>query len=128
MRRAFLNRPRLVEKAAGFCGLSVLTDAIDPSVFLLLTRWTDADSFRAWHRSDRHHHSHELIPHGLKLDATFTALTIGNAHVAWNVYHFTRNRRFSGRLAISGLSTLPNFRITGQIQKLHCSLVDQRKG
>jgi diguanylate cyclase (GGDEF)-like protein len=79
VRWAFLNRPRLVEKAAGFCGLDVLTDAADPSVFLLLTRWTDKESFRAWHRSEAHHQSHELIPRGLKLDASFTSLTIGNS-------------------------------------------------
>ena len=54
VRKAFLNRPRFVEKAAGFCGLEVLTDAADPSLFLLLTRWTDEASFRAWHRSDAH--------------------------------------------------------------------------
>ncbi len=51
-----------------------------------------------------------------------------NADVAWNVYHFTANRRVSSRLAISGLSTSPNFRFLGQVQKFHCSLVDQRKG
>ncbi len=76
--RAFLNRPRLVEKAAGFCGLDVLTDAANPSVFLLLTRWTDESSFQAWHRSEAHHQSHSMMPQGLKLDATFTSLTIGN--------------------------------------------------
>ncbi len=79
VRRAFLNRPRLVEKTAGFRGLEVLSDAADPSVFLLVTRWTDQASFQAWHRSDAHHRSHEMIPHGLKLDATFTSLTVGNS-------------------------------------------------
>jgi len=79
VRRAFLHRPYLVEKAVGFCGLDVLTDAADPSVFLLLTRWTDQESFRAWHRSAAHHQSHALIPRGLKLDASFTSLTIGNS-------------------------------------------------
>jgi len=77
VRTAFLNRPRLVEKARGFCGLDVLTDSSDPSVFLLLTRWTDEESFRVWHRSEEHHQSHGLIPQGLKLDASFTSLTIG---------------------------------------------------
>ena len=78
VRRAFLDRPRLVEKAPGFRGLNVLTDATDPSIFLLLTRWTDAESFRAWHRSEAHHESHQLIPQGLRLDPTFTSLTVGN--------------------------------------------------
>ncbi len=78
MRKAFLNRPRLVEKTAGFCGLDVLTDSADPAVFLLLTRWTDEESFRTWHRSEAHHQSHGFMPLGLKLDATFTSLTVGN--------------------------------------------------
>jgi heme-degrading monooxygenase HmoA len=79
VRRAFLNRPRLVEQTAGFRGLNVLTDAADPSVFLLLTRWTDEASFRTWHRSEAHLQSHGLIPDGLKLDASFTSLTVGNS-------------------------------------------------
>ena len=78
VRRAFVDRPGLVEKAAGFCGLNVLTDATDPAVFLLLTRWRDTESFQAWHRSKLHHKSHKWIPHGLKLDPSFTSLTIGN--------------------------------------------------
>lgn len=77
VRNAFLNRPRLVEKVPGFCGIDVMTDAADPSVFLLLTRWTDEETFRAWHKSDGHHHSHEMMPRGLKLDASFTSLTVG---------------------------------------------------
>lgn len=79
MRSAFLNRLRLVESVAGFCGLQVLTDAADPSVFRLLTRWTDEASFRTWYSSDAHHHSHELMPKGLKLDSSFTSLTVGNS-------------------------------------------------
>ena len=63
--QAFLNRPRLVEKAAGFCGLEVLTDAQDPALFFLVTRWTDEPSFRAWHSSEAHHQSHAFMPPGL---------------------------------------------------------------
>jgi heme-degrading monooxygenase HmoA len=76
VRQAFHNRPRLVEDAPGFLGMEVLTDQNDPSVFFLHTRWTDADSFRAWHASDAHHRSHAGIPRGLKLDAAFTQLTL----------------------------------------------------
>src|ERR1700687_1376819 len=79
VRRAFLDRPRLVEKAAGFCGLSVLTDTTDASVFLLLTRWADEASFRTWHCSEAHHQSHGYMPRGLKLDSSFTSLTVGNS-------------------------------------------------
>jgi diguanylate cyclase (GGDEF)-like protein len=79
VRHAFLARPHLVEKAAGFCGLEVLTDATDPSIFLVLTRWTDEESFRVWHRSEAHHESHQLIPQGLKLDPAFTSVTVGDS-------------------------------------------------
>ena len=78
VRAAFINRPRLVEKADGFRGLEVLTDATDPSIFLLLTRWRDKESFQVWHRSEGHRQSHELMPEGLKLDSSFTSLTVGN--------------------------------------------------
>jgi len=90
VRRAFLNRPRLVEKASGFCDFSVLTDVADPAVFLLLTRWIDAASFQTWHSSDEHHRSHGLMPKGLKLDATFTSLAVGN-HIEdpCGIEHFT---------------------------------------
>lgn len=79
VRQAFINRPGLVEKAPGFCGLEVLTDVSDSAVFMLLTRWTDQESYQSWHRSNAHHQSHKFIPKGLKLDAAFTSLTVGNA-------------------------------------------------
>jgi diguanylate cyclase (GGDEF)-like protein len=79
VRQAFLRRPRLVEKAPGFCGLDVLTEGSDPSIFLLLTRWTDEESFRTWHRSESHLESYSLIPEGLKLDASFTSVTIAHS-------------------------------------------------
>jgi len=79
VRQAFLNRPRFVEKVPGFLGLDVLTDAADPSVFLLLTRWSDEESFSAWHSSEAHHESHVFMPKGLKLDPKFTVLTVGNS-------------------------------------------------
>jgi heme-degrading monooxygenase HmoA len=80
VRSAFINRPRLVEKTVGFCGLDVLTDAADPSVFLLLTRWTNEEIFRTWHRSEGHDQSREFMPRSLKLDASFTSLKSGKPH------------------------------------------------
>lgn len=77
MRRAFLDRPRLVEGATGFCGLEVLTEAADPAAFLLVTRWVDENAFHQWHRGEAHHQSHQFIPKGLKLDASFTSVTVG---------------------------------------------------
>jgi len=79
VRKAFLARPRLVESAPGFCGIEILTDVADASVFLVVTRWSDEESFRAWHGSEAHHASHALIPKGLKLDASFTSVTVGRS-------------------------------------------------
>jgi len=76
VKEAFHNRPRLVEDAPGFLGMEVFNESNDPSVFLLLTRWTDVSSFRSWHSSDAHDLSHAGIPRGLKLDAAYTQLTI----------------------------------------------------
>ena len=69
---AFRNRPRLVETAPGFLGMEVFTDTKDDAVFYLITRWTDADSFRAWHAGAAHRQSHEFIPKGLKLTPAYT--------------------------------------------------------
>ncbi len=76
VKEAFHNRPRLVEQAPGFLGLEVFNEANDPSVFVLLTRWTDVSSFRLWHASEAHDLSHAGIPRGLKLDAAYTQLTV----------------------------------------------------
>jgi signal transduction histidine kinase/heme-degrading monooxygenase HmoA len=70
--RAFRERPRAVENAPGFLWLEVCVDTADPAVFYLITRWTDLNAFERWHGSPDHRKSHELIPKGLKLDATWT--------------------------------------------------------
>jgi heme-degrading monooxygenase HmoA len=76
VRGAFLARPRRVEGARGFLGLETFVDPRDPATFVLVTRWSDEPSFRAWHASPEHHRSHEGIPRGLKLDPTATELRI----------------------------------------------------
>lgn len=70
--RAFQERPGLVDDAPGFLGLEVFTDPGDPTVFYLVTRWTDQASFEAWHGSDAHRVSHKGIPRGLKLTPAYT--------------------------------------------------------
>jgi heme-degrading monooxygenase HmoA len=75
VRQAFQERPHLVEQAPGFRGMNVFTETGDPRTFLLITRWTDLESYRAWHSSEAHDLSHSGIPSGLKLDATQTQLT-----------------------------------------------------
>ncbi len=76
VRRAFLDRPRFVDDRSGFLGLEVFQDQTDCAVFYLVTRWSDLSSFRTWHSSPAHQHSHELMPKGLKLDSAFTELRI----------------------------------------------------
>jgi heme-degrading monooxygenase HmoA len=78
VREAFVHRPRRVEQVGGFCGLDVYTDTRDPSAFMLLTRWLDEESFRAWHSSPEHHASHALMPPGMKLDPRGTELVVAN--------------------------------------------------
>lgn len=78
VRDAFLHRPGLVDDVVGFLGMDVYQAAADGSIFHLVTRWTDQATYDAWHRSDAHRHSHAFIPRGLKLDATFTRLTVLN--------------------------------------------------
>jgi heme-degrading monooxygenase HmoA/hemerythrin-like domain-containing protein len=76
VKRAFFNRPHLVDKVPAFLGMETFADADDPTVFYLVTRWTDAESFRIWHKSANHRLSHKFIPKGLKLDPQYTKLTI----------------------------------------------------
>jgi heme-degrading monooxygenase HmoA len=72
VRRAFVERPGLVERAPGFVRMEVLTPLDDPREFWLLTWWSDEASFESWHRSHLHHESHRGIPKGLKLDPKST--------------------------------------------------------
>ncbi|HEX3177077.1 MAG TPA: ATP-binding protein [Methylomirabilota bacterium] len=74
VKAAFRQRPRLVDGEPGFLGMETFTDAAEPTTFYLVTRWTDATAFEAWHRSDAHHLSHRFIPRGLKLDSEWTKL------------------------------------------------------
>jgi len=76
VKEAFLHRPHLVDHVPGFLGMETFTEEKDGTAFYLLTRWTDAESFRAWHASPAHHASHRGIPKGLKLDPTFTKLWV----------------------------------------------------
>ena len=76
VKQAFLHRPHLVDHVPGFLGMETFTEEKDGTAFYLLTRWTDAESFRAWHASPAHHESHRGIPKGLKLDPSFTKITV----------------------------------------------------
>jgi signal transduction histidine kinase/heme-degrading monooxygenase HmoA len=72
VRAAFLSRPGFVDSARGFLGMETYNAKNDASIFYLVTRWSDQDSFHAWHHSQSHHESHRFIPKGLKLDGSYT--------------------------------------------------------
>lgn len=67
VRHAFVSRPHLVDKAHGFLGMEVMNPVENPAEFWLVTRWTDEQSYRSWHKSHAYHESHRDIPKGLKL-------------------------------------------------------------
>ena len=67
VKAAFRARPQLVDSASGFLRLDVLSPLEAPGEIWIMTYWTDAESYRAWHRSHVYHDSHQGIPKGLKL-------------------------------------------------------------
>jgi heme-degrading monooxygenase HmoA len=74
VRDAFLRRPHLVDGAAGFVRMDVVSPTRDEAEFWLLTYWQDEASFREWHHSHLYRQSHAGIPTGLKLDPEATEL------------------------------------------------------
>jgi heme-degrading monooxygenase HmoA len=64
---AFRSRPHIVEDAAGFVRMDVLSPRDNPQELWLLTYWTDEESYRNWHHGHTFGGSHAGIPKGLKL-------------------------------------------------------------
>lgn len=67
VKRAFVERPHLVDEAPGYMRMEVLSPLDCPDEIWLVTYWSDEQSFRAWHHSHLYHESHGRIPKGLKL-------------------------------------------------------------
>jgi heme oxygenase (mycobilin-producing) len=67
VKEAFRRRPHLVERSAGYVRMDVLSPRDRPEEVWLVTFWTDAESYRSWHRSHLYRDSHRGIPKGLKL-------------------------------------------------------------
>ena len=67
VKAAFRHRPHLVDQAAGYCRMEVLSPLARPAELWLVTFWTDQKSFETWHHSHLYHESHRGIPKGLKL-------------------------------------------------------------
>ena len=81
VKAAFRSRPHLVDEAAGYLRMEVLSPQERPEEIWLITFWTNEPSFRAWHHSHLYHESHRGIPKGLKLVAGETQIR-GFEHVA----------------------------------------------
>jgi heme-degrading monooxygenase HmoA len=67
VKKAFKDRPHLVDSAPGFIRLDVISPVEYPSEIWLITYWADENSYRTWHRGHAYHESHVQIPKGLKL-------------------------------------------------------------
>lgn len=67
VRSAFGRRPHLVDRASGFLGMEVMSPIDRTAEIWLVTRWSDEQSYRAWHRGHEYHEAHKGIPKGLKL-------------------------------------------------------------
>ena len=78
VKQAFLLRPHLVDNAAGFMRMDVLSPEDMPNEIWLMTYWVDIASYRTWHKSHAYHESHAGIPKGLKLVPGSAALRIFN--------------------------------------------------
>jgi heme-degrading monooxygenase HmoA len=67
VKNAYRERPHLVENAAGFVRLDVLSPVQNPDEIWLITYWTDQTSFQEWYRTHLYKEAHANIPAGLKL-------------------------------------------------------------
>jgi len=78
VKQAFMLRPHLVDNAAGFLRMDVLSPEDMPNEIWLMTYWVDIASYRTWHKSHAYHESHAGIPKGLKLVPGSAALRTFN--------------------------------------------------
>jgi heme-degrading monooxygenase HmoA len=76
VKEAFVNRPHLVDDAAGFLGMEVLSPLDNADEIWLLTRWSDEGSYRAWHHSHLYRDAHHGIPRGLRLVPGATSIRL----------------------------------------------------
>lgn len=74
VKRAFMERPHLVDQASGYVRMEVISPLDCPEEIWLITYWRDEESFKTWHRSHEYHQSHSGIPKGLKLVPKSTAV------------------------------------------------------
>ena len=67
VKKAFHNRPHLVDKEPGFIKLDVISPQENLDEIWLISYWEDEASYRMWRKSHKFRESHKFIPKGLKL-------------------------------------------------------------
>lgn len=71
---AFRDRAHLVEDAGGFLGLEVWQNDRDAGELIMVSHWTDRDSFKTYMKSDAHRVSHGRIASDLESEIKLQAL------------------------------------------------------
>lgn len=71
---AFRDRAHLVEDAGGFLGLEVWQNDRDAGELIMVSHWTDRDSFKTSMKSDAHRVSHGRIASDLESEIKLQAL------------------------------------------------------
>jgi heme-degrading monooxygenase HmoA len=71
---AFRDRSRLADRADGFVDLQVWQSDRDRGEILMVSRWRDRESFKAYMKSDEHRLSHDRIDPALKADIALLRL------------------------------------------------------
>ena len=66
VKQAFVKRPHLVDDAAGFLEMKVLSPQDNCSEIWVMTYWEDDNSYNVWYK-DHMKEAHQDIPKGLKL-------------------------------------------------------------
>ncbi|RDV15361.1 antibiotic biosynthesis monooxygenase [Pontibacter diazotrophicus] len=66
VKQAFVKRPHLVDDAAGFLEMKVLSPQDNGSEIWVMTYWEDDNSYNVWYK-DHMKEAHQGIPKGLKL-------------------------------------------------------------
>ena len=74
VKTAYRERPHVVENAAGFVRLDVLSPMDQPDQIWLITYWADQASFQQWFRTHPYQEAHQNIPSGLRLIRTQTEM------------------------------------------------------
>ncbi|GAB3533982.1 hypothetical protein GCM10027443_20370 [Pontibacter brevis] len=66
VKQAFVKRPHLVDNAAGFLEMKVLSPQDNGSEIWVMTCWEDDSSYKVWYK-EHMKEAHQDIPKGLKL-------------------------------------------------------------